>query len=58
MHGCCPQEVHNLALPVLSMPAAECELLYGRAGYLYALLFLRKYLGPESTDTGTVRLLA
>ena len=58
MRGCCRQEVLDLAPSVLAMPAADCELLYGRAGYLYALLFLRKHLGPEAMDTRTVRLLA
>ncbi|DBB10315.1 TPA: hypothetical protein ACH3X3_001876 [Trebouxia sp. C0006] len=28
------------------MPAAECEILYGRCGYLHALLIRRKYAGP------------
>lgn len=43
----CAQEVRDLAPSVLRMPPAESELLYGRSGYLYALLFLRKYLGAE-----------
>jgi hypothetical protein len=32
------------------MPSTECEILYGRCGYLHALLFARKYAGP-SPDT-------
>ena len=47
------QEVLALAPAVLAMPASECELLYGRAGYLYALLFLHKHLGPAAVSADT-----
>lgn len=30
------------------------ELLYGRAGYLYALLYVNKELGADAVDEGTV----
>lgn len=30
---------------VAAMPPSECELLYGRCGYLHALLFARKHVG-------------
>lgn len=30
------------------------ELLYGRAGYLYALLYVKKELGTAAVDEGTV----
>ena len=26
------------------------EVLYGRAGYLFSLLFIQKHLGPEKVD--------
>lgn len=32
-----------------------CEYLYGRAGYLYALLFVNKYVKPEPVDMGVIR---
>lgn len=31
------------------------EYLYGRAGYLYALLFVNKYIQPEPADNGLIR---
>ncbi|XP_076827463.1 lanC-like protein 2 [Brachyhypopomus gauderio] len=30
------------------------ELLYGRAGYLYALLYVNKEIGPDTVDKGTI----
>ena len=30
------------------------EYLYGRAGYLFTLMFLRKELGPTSIDTSLI----
>lgn len=30
------------------------ELLYGRAGYLYALLYVNKEIGPGTVDENTV----
>lgn len=30
------------------------ELLYGRAGYLYALLYVNKEMGPDTVDETTV----
>ncbi|DBA69848.1 TPA: hypothetical protein ACH3X2_012560 [Trebouxia sp. C0005] len=46
----CLQELESWGSRVLNMPSAECEILYGRCGYLHALLFARKYAGP-SPDT-------
>ena len=31
------------------------EMLYGKVGYLYALLFVRKHLGEESIDEEIVK---
>lgn len=31
------------------------EYLYGRAGYLYALLFVNKYIQPEPVDKSLIR---
>lgn len=31
------------------------EYLYGRAGYLFALLFVNKYIQPEPIDKGLIR---
>lgn len=41
-----------------NMPESECEVLYGRAGYLYALLFVRKYVGRDSISSSVVVDLA
>ncbi len=30
------------------------ELLYGRAGYLYALLYVNKEIGPDTVDDDTI----
>lgn len=30
------------------------ELLYGRAGYLFALLYINKEIGPETVDETTI----
>ena len=54
----CEQEVLDLAPAALRLPPGECELLYGRAGYLYALLFLRKHLGPSAVDPDLVNIPA
>ena len=40
----------------LSSPLPD-ELLYGRAGYLYTLLYLRKELGQDSVPSPTVRMV-
>ena len=34
--------------PVESLDESECEILYGRAGYLTSILFVRKYLGDAT----------
>ena len=39
---------------VASCPEGECEVLYGRAGYLYALCFVRRYLGPDAISSATL----
>ena len=36
----------------------ECDLLYGRAGLLYALLYVRHHLGPAVVPEATLRHLA
>ncbi|KAI5106537.1 lanC-like protein 2 [Silurus meridionalis] len=33
------------------------ELLYGRAGYLYALLYVNKEIGPETVDKNTIAMV-
>ncbi|CAL8470922.1 g10464 [Coccomyxa elongata] len=49
------QKLQDLGPAVLQMPPGECELLYGRSGYLYALLFTRKYLGASSISVELVK---
>ena len=44
----------DAAPAALRLAPGECELLYGRSGYLYALLFLRKHLGPAAVDQDLV----
>ncbi len=39
------------------MPATECEILYGRSGYLHALLFARKYAGPTPETQQLIKQL-
>jgi hypothetical protein len=34
------------------LPDSECELLYGRAGYLYSLAWLQGQLGPGTISSG------
>ena len=43
-----------LAPWVLARPPEECELLYGRAGYLQAILFLRARAKPLGLDSSTL----
>ncbi|EIE20233.1 Lanthionine synthetase C-like protein [Coccomyxa subellipsoidea C-169] len=47
--------LQELGPAVLQMPPGECELLYGRSGYLYALLFTQKYLGSSAIRTDLVK---
>ncbi|KAK9904304.1 hypothetical protein WJX75_008885 [Coccomyxa subellipsoidea] len=41
-------KLQKLGPAILQMPERECELLYGRSGYLYALLYTQAYLGPSA----------
>ncbi|XP_054478985.1 lanC-like protein 2 isoform X2 [Anoplopoma fimbria] len=51
----CLSRLLQLQRSVLS-PDAEMpdELLYGRAGYLYALLYVNKEMGPDTVDESTI----
>lgn len=42
------------ASAVWQLPPGECELLYGRAGYLHALLFAAHHLGADDVDGSAV----
>jgi hypothetical protein len=44
---CCLQELEALWQSRICgvLPDSECELLYGRAGYLYSLAWLQQQLG-------------
>ena len=42
---------------VATAPEGECELLYGRAGYLQGLLFLRKRLSRPDVFSELIMLL-
>ena len=41
-------ESHSVLSRTLALPRDECEVLYGRCGYLHALLFLRSRLRDAS----------
>mmetsp|Transcript_25961 Transcript_25961/g.56267 ORF Transcript_25961/g.56267 Transcript_25961/m.56267 type:complete len:452 (-) Transcript_25961:2-1357(-) len=41
--------------PVESLDESECEILYGRAGYLTSILFVRKYLGDVTFGQPVVK---
>ncbi|XP_046678905.1 glutathione S-transferase LANCL1 isoform X1 [Homalodisca vitripennis] len=40
---------------IASNPETPDECLYGRVGYLYSLLFVRKHLGPQSIDPAALK---
>ena len=40
----------SLAPAVVALKASECELLYGRSGYLYSLLYVRDTLPPRYAE--------
>ena len=42
--------LHELKDTVLQDERLPDEMLYGRAGYLYSLLLLRKYLGDAAVS--------
>ena len=35
-------------------PSLPDEVLYGRAGYLFSLLFVQQHLGPEKINPGII----
>ena len=39
------------------MPSTECEILYGRSGFIYALLFARKYVGHSDSSQQLIKQL-
>jgi lantibiotic modifying enzyme len=45
------EAVEALGQDVLQLPPEDCELLYGRCGYIYALLIARQYTGNNSAAT-------
>ncbi|GMH44870.1 hypothetical protein BSKO_12827 [Bryopsis sp. KO-2023] len=44
--------LEEMAAEVLGMDSGECEVLYGRCGYLYSLLFIESRLGVGTVDSG------
>lgn len=58
-----PQDSHNLVKKLLSLskyvvPATADipdELLYGRVGYLFSLLYVRKHVSPTAVDDNLIR---
>jgi len=47
--------LHALADPVSRLPEGDCELLYGRAGYIWALAFVERMLGQGTVKTQVAR---
>ena len=41
---------------VFRMDPSECEVLYGRAGYLWALLFVKAHLPAGAVSQGIVQV--
>ncbi|XP_045168862.2 lanC-like protein 2 isoform X2 [Mercenaria mercenaria] len=50
----CVTRLVGLQKDVCRDPSLPDELLYGRAGYLYALLFVRAHLGDDSISTEVI----
>ena len=53
----CMQELESWGPRVLQLPSADCEMLYGRCGYLHALLFARKYAGSSPGSQQLIKQL-
>eukprot|EP00667_Euglena_gracilis_P012693 EG_transcript_13056 len=52
------EHVLRLAPVVQGLPIGECELLFGRCGYLHCLLFLRKvFSDPDLGETAALALV-
>ena len=51
------QDLQKVGEQVLQLPPTECELLYGRCGYIYSLLFARKYLGANQRSSDLIKQL-
>lgn len=57
-YGACMQEVVGLWEARIQgvLPDGECELLYGRAGYLYSLTWLQQQLGRDCLPPQLVKV--
>jgi hypothetical protein len=54
-----PQELAAYHRSTVSrLPPGECELLYGRAGYLCSLLWLERQLGPGAVSGDVIKASA
>ncbi|KAK9840144.1 hypothetical protein WJX74_004162 [Apatococcus lobatus] len=51
------QVLETMASSVTECPEGECEVLYGRAGYLYALCFVQKHLGSEAISSAILETI-
>lgn len=56
--ACCPQELVGLWDSRICgvLPDGECELLYGRAGYLYSLTWLQQQLGRDTVPDSLIKV--
>lgn len=48
------QAVKSVRSCVRRDPSLPDEVLYGRAGYLFSLLFVQQHLGAEKIDLGII----
>jgi hypothetical protein len=55
-YSCNWQAMPYLSPQVAALPAGECEILYGRAGYLWALLWAQSRLPPGSIPRTTLKV--
>ncbi|GAA6107114.1 lanC-like protein 2 [Tachysurus ichikawai] len=53
----CLSKLLQLQRSVISPDEVPDELLYGRAGYLYALLYVNKEIGPETVDDNIIAMV-
>jgi hypothetical protein len=50
----CVEKLCAMCESVVSDPSLPDEILYGRAGYLYSLLFIQTHLGKEKISDAII----
>ncbi|CAD7698222.1 unnamed protein product [Ostreobium quekettii] len=54
----CVRELEAVNERVSVLPSGECEVLYGRCGYLFSLLFVQHHVGKQAVDGRILSRLA